>query len=507
MTSDPPTRTDRLRTRLSSTRRPLAILLCLVLIASSVPLPVGADFTTEEWRVSFGSDTNDNIREIIYADGTVFVTLGDGDNNVDALYALDAADGSEKWNVSTGTPKIDGLAVLPDENKVYWISGSGNVFVYDMADGTLLHSHTTTIEYRSLEANTKDNRLYATARDNSDSTNYVRELSPTDGTFTGREMQESRPAGFIGIDETNGLVQTLGGGTTITYNAELTTTVDNDDADAYPRPRADSTNSTSYWIEDGNTNVTEFKKSDDSKVDSVEPFSGTTVSAVGVAGDRDTVVVFTGSEGDSSGAEIVRYNTDVLSVDGEEDIRLTVPEYMEHSDIESYEVEADVFNETSGDIETVNATADANVTSLNTSVITVDNSTDELVATHNTAVANVVSIRAEYKGLSTEENVTVAAKTLDNFEILPPWARFDALFQSNTAQGESSSAYMLILIGGLAAGAFGRKVSPYAGFGAFALVIVMGWLIGEAGTGVLLVALSATGFAVLNHAANIDTGI
>lgn len=496
-----------MKNRLSGARRPLAVLLAVLLVASSVPVPVGADFTTEEWRTTFDGVTSDHIRDVAYAENKVFVTITNGE-----LVALDAGDGSEIWNVSAGATAQTGMAVLPSENAVYVTpSGSNTITKYDMDTGKKLATNSDNErQYDVLATNRNDGRLYGGAEDESGTfdSDVVHELSTSDMSPTGRSVDIGNTPDLLAVDQNEGYVQVDVNQVGIkTFNAELTEEIDNDEADVYPNSNVDSTNSTSYWLGDNDGNLTEHRKSDDSQVDTVEIFSNQGVSAVGVAGDRDEVVVFAGSGGGTSDpATVVRYNTDTLAVDGEESLDLDVRRFMEHSETQEYEVTADIFNESTGEIETVDATEHANVTSGNTSALTVINNTDELVATSNTDVNREVTVTATYKGISTEENVTVAEVTVDNLEILPPWARLEATMQPGTSDNPDDHTFMIIVIATFTAIAGARLFTTYVGIGGYTSVFIAGWLIGMTTTGMLLVVLTVVGFVTLNLAANIDYG-
>lgn len=183
-----------------------------------------------------------------------------------------------------------------------------------------------------------------------------------------------------------------------------------------------------------------------------------------------------------------------------ETLDLRTKKYLQHGERTTFEVINT--NATTGHRSDV--TSQAAVSGNNTSLLTV--SGNELVATNNQSREGLVAVTATYQNKSDVVVVFVGNITIDNFALLPPWARFDALIASNV-EGSPNNMTTFLLLGAALAGAVFRFVgddSAYTGLAAFQLIIIAGWIIGRTGTGVLLLSLAATGFVALNLATNVD---
>jgi len=196
-----------------------------------------------------------------------------------------------------------------------------------------------------------------------------------------------------------------------------------------------------------------------------------------------------------------------ITVDGEDQIQnfalasfngsinLRARNFMDHGESTPYSVIVTI----DGDRKDVTDTA--TVTSSNTSVVTVDASADELVATSNIDVNDRVTVTAEYTDQNgnvyvTQQNVTVANETVENIGILPTASRFTASIDDQTIQA------ILVATGFGAAAAL--IASSFAGLGATTLIMTIAWLADYVGDGMIIVTVLVALFVGLNMALNID---
>ncbi len=146
--------------------------------------------------------------------------------------------------------------------------------------------------------------------------------------------------------------------------------------------------------------------------------------------------------------------------------------------------------------ESIDVTDDAGTTvaSNNTSVLTVDEANNELVAVNDTNVSQVVLVTASNGDLQTSKEVVVATKTVDNLEILPSIYRTEAIFADSTI--------FFLIIATLIGVAATRFATSFAGIAVYEVSIVIGWFGGYVGLGITLLSLFAALFIGLNLAEN-----
>lgn len=168
--------------------------------------------------------------------------------------------------------------------------------------------------------------------------------------------------------------------------------------------------------------------------------------------------------------------------------------YLKHNTSTPYEVY--YTNPDNGSTYEVTNDSGLTVNSSNTSVFTLNQSANLVVATSNTSVNEKENVTAEYEGLQTQENITVANATVDNLEILPGVTRVEATY--------TDSNIVLILIGTMLGVVATRASSAFAGIATIQLVLVTGFFVDLISLGVVLVGLFGALFIGLNLAANID---
>lgn len=190
---------------------------------------------------------------------------------------------------------------------------------------------------------------------------------------------------------------------------------------------------------------------------------------------------------------------DNVTVSGSEasdpDLSIDARNYMRHNTTQEYRV-FEERNTTGVANFSADVTNNSTVESLNPSVISVNQQTNELVATSNKTTNERVTIRAEYNGSVAYKEITVASPTVDNLAVLPPMWRISATFGDSTIQA--------ILVA-IFAGIFGARVSTsFGGLALMQLMMVAGWFTGYATVGITMISLFAALFIGLNMAANID---
>ncbi len=209
-------------------------------------------------------------------------------------------------------------------------------------------------------------------------------------------------------------------------------------------------------------------------------------------------------------------NYTLLSV--EESLTVDARRFMRHDTSIPYTVTFASDRTASGTLQRRDVTdddANLSVTSGDVNALTVNNSTNQFESTDNRSVAAIVTVTANYSydgnSYNTTHNVTVANVTIDNFEILPPWARLQATITpgstGGSGVGDDDHSFYLIMIATMTAVAGTLLMSVFVGLGGFSMIIMAGWLMGLTDAGLMLVVLTVVGFAGLNMAANIDYAV
>lgn len=168
-----------------------------------------------------------------------------------------------------------------------------------------------------------------------------------------------------------------------------------------------------------------------------------------------------------------------------------VGSYMDHGTTQPYEA---YFH--SGGLYREKVTNDISVTSDNTSVITVNETSNNLVATDDESVAQRVNITAQYvadnETYNSTQIVVVANRTIDNIEIMPSdqWIPTALGFgEEGTVFGLGSEiqwVFVAIFTGGAAAW-FARN--EWLGIGVILSMNLLFWTLGNTSLGITLVAV------------------
>lgn len=163
-----------------------------------------------------------------------------------------------------------------------------------------------------------------------------------------------------------------------------------------------------------------------------------------------------------------------------------VNNWMEHGTTQSYTAE---YTNLTGTHDVSDSTT---VTSNNTSIVTVNNAANQLVATSDESVADITYVEATYKNITVRENITVANRTLDNIGIMPSsqWHTTVLGFGESQAQWGIGSEIQWILVAIFTgAGAAWIAKNEWIGIGIIDAALLLFWVLGRVGLGIMLVAV------------------
>jgi hypothetical protein len=184
---------------------------------------------------------------------------------------------------------------------------------------------------------------------------------------------------------------------------------------------------------------------------------------------------------------------------GESDkIKFDVPNYMKHGESRDYRVK---YKENGT---WKNVTANANVTSLNTSVVTLDTNNLVVESTTDGSINARVNVTAEYNNTSVQKSITVANMTVDNTDILPVVQKFTASLGGGTDDDRGDRGVLVIIIGTALASVVAYIATSMAGLGTLTLFVVIAWIAGFAGLELAIGSVLISTFVGLNLTQNID---
>ena len=136
----------------------------------------------------------------IGADGTIYVGSEDGN-----LYAINPADGSQKWMSSTGNA-IESSPAIGADGTIYVGSDDQNLYAFNPADGSQKWASPTGWSVTSSPALGADGTIYVGSWDN-----YLYAINPADGSqqwalATGNRIESSPALGadgtiYVGSDD------------------------------------------------------------------------------------------------------------------------------------------------------------------------------------------------------------------------------------------------------------------------------------------------------------------
>ena len=170
---------------------------------------------------------------------------------------------------------------------------------------------------------------------------------------------------------------------------------------------------------------------------------------------------------------------------------LQIQNYMEHGSRQPYRVEYRRVT-SDGNIVSTLVTEQANLSSDNTNVISIDNQNNELVATDNRSVADRVNITAEYTTsdgtvYQTTKNVTVANNTIENIGIMPGSQFIGAFLNIGKGLGTEIQWLFLIITFGAVMARLSRN--EWIGLGAISMSLIITWLMGYVSVGIMMISL------------------
>lgn len=168
--------------------------------------------------------------------------------------------------------------------------------------------------------------------------------------------------------------------------------------------------------------------------------------------------------------------------------------YMEHGSTQSYKVNyVDITD--NGKLISKRVTNQANVTSADTNIVSVNTNNTELVATSNRSINAQVQITAEYTNSNNEtftdiETITVANLTVENIDIMPGTQYFNAFLgtgEESTVFGMGSEIqwiFLIIILGGTVGFVSGNE---WAGIGSMVIAEIIFWIMGNIDVGTMIV--------------------
>lgn len=174
------------------------------------------------------------------------------------------------------------------------------------------------------------------------------------------------------------------------------------------------------------------------------------------------------------------------------ELELDIPRFFDHGETKSYRVYY-------GDSL---VTSKSSVTSNNTTVLTIDQSSQEATSTSNENINTKIQVNAEFFGSEYTDtvNVTVANETIKNIDIIPPENYIPAFLgfgQDQTLYGIGSTiqwALLAIIIGAMATGITRNE---WLGLGVGLMGLIVAWVLGHIGLGLMLGGFSYAIFAGL----------
>lgn len=173
--------------------------------------------------------------------------------------------------------------------------------------------------------------------------------------------------------------------------------------------------------------------------------------------------------------------------DSNSSLDLRIVKHLEYNDTTKYRVVLD-----NGTIH--NVTANATVTSANSTLVSVNNSSYELESTNNTNISGRVPINATYthngSELNDSEDITISPLTIEYIDILNP-------LHTGIAIGKTTSIQFLIfvIVGGIGAT---RIIDEYAGIGSMVILMLFGWVMGYVALGPFLLSAFFGVFLLIN---------
>ena len=183
--------------------------------------------------------------------------------------------------------------------------------------------------------------------------------------------------------------------------------------------------------------------------------------------------------GSNSGREIY---LDMVTIQGEEfvpepddDLRLGVRDFIEIDRTLPYTVNYNDPEEGWKDV-----TEEADVSSSDSSIVSVDNENNEYTGESR----GETTLTVEHEGLETPKSITCADIIIADLDLLPFDRKVQAVMNDRTMQ----SVYMATIIG-VAAAKIAK--SQYAGLGLMGLILLIAWIAGFISSGIVLVAIPA----------------
>lgn len=464
--------------------------------------PTASEIDTETGNTltSYSVNTGDNVvHSVLSPDGDVFYTAGG------EVEAWNTSTGNKKWSTSSLSSSGD-ISVSPDGSRIFETQSSGVVRRLNNTGGTVW-AKTYNNPALDPQIEQRNGEIYVAGVNGG-----IIEVYPSNGTVKRtvislsdtdvRGMYVTEDASTAYIGQNGGKTQRIDLDTgSITWTRTFTNT--NRDI-AY-----DKDNSRVLVTGDYNE-VKALKASDGTSVwSSTIPDRGHSLG-LSLSGDRIYVGDSSGNFEviDTTGSSVSSYSLSnyiydistgytypaVSSPAFDPNLQIDTRSYLKHGNSSDYTVY--YTDPSTGNTTEVTNDSGLSINSSNTTVFTLNTTSNRVVATSNTSINARENITATYSGLTQKKNVTVANATVDNLEILPGVTRLQATY--------TDSNIVLILIGTMLGVVATRASSAFAGIATIQLVLVAGFFVDLISLGVVLVGLFGALFIGLNLAANID---
>lgn len=499
--------TDTLKTRLTPSKRTLTLVAVLAMLVTSVgggvaqeSLDLGDDFEDGNTRIEYDGWSGWSEYEGMVAQkeqvisGSYSARITDPQDYGEARAFVDATR-------DTNTTAVNEVSVdVQIDNQV-----SDGAY-YDGFRVRLEDNNGDTMTFVKFEA-TRNNRIFL---EDSDAyfawdTNTTYTVTFNNFNFTSNEVnvtvsgagnEETKTASFASNERFGNILFVLDNDNMNFINAY----VDNVEVKTEARYRIDGqvTNENDQPIRDGTIKATDG----DGNSFTAELNQTGYYSIEGLENDTYTVETLVPEYINESASVSVSGSSatqDFQLLNKDESLQLDVRKFVEHGQSVPYEVTATYID--NGQRVREEVTADAIVTSGNASVVTVDEVNKEVVGTSDTSVNYRTYVQANWTAPNGDTytdrvNVTVANKTVANFDILPTWSRVSATVSSGTAR--------VIFIATAVGAAVAIIATGFAGLGAMTMVMIAGWILGYVNNGTVIATVLVVTFVGLNVAGNVD---
>lgn len=421
------------------------------------------DDGTTKW--TFSGATDQYVSTPHVSNNTVFVGNDDG-----GMRAIDAADGTQRWNASAGDDRVRASPVHYKGNVYFGTVDNGYIYAINESTGSTEWTYNSINGVINYGVSVFDGKIYYGGD------RYAEAVHAKNGTLAWR------------YDSGTGSIRTSVTNTNDTlYFGDHSGTVYALEEDTGNERWTYATGDTEMF---GNPTVSEgtLLIGSDTKIHAFDADTGTHLWS-NADGDVRRIAVASPDSDKTDGSMTslgTLWHNGIWTSDGEDGfssepgtsdstetpgyINLSVQTFIQYNESIPYTV----YHVDGG--ERTDVTADATVTSDNSSAIAVNETTHELVSQR---VNNSATITAEYGGLTETVNVSTADVALDNIEFLP-----ESYYPVATVlDTDIQWIFFAVLVGSIVARVGDNAI---VGIGVIQLLIVMGWAINWLSGGILM---------------------